>query len=209
MTASRRRWRRFDIVLPGEVTTTRSTRSTATSNLCHGGALVQVGDDAERGAAVHLRIDLPDQPSLEATGLVRHIDASNRAGVEFVVVPVRHREVFGAWLEAWAAHNQPERRSASRRLHDLVVWASNGDGLHGYALRDVSRTGMFLHTTRDFSVGDAISTMLVDPHSEHTLALDARVVRVTRGGPIDRQGVGVAFEGLAPEDERRLIQLLG
>ncbi|HJN74334.1 MAG TPA: PilZ domain-containing protein [Myxococcota bacterium] len=207
MNVSRRRWRRFNIVLCGDLTTPSRKVATETSDVCHGGALIRVGAETKPGTVLHLRLDVPDAGPLAATVRVRHVE-DGLAGVEFIVVPVAHRRAFDAWLGAWAAENEPERRQAARKLRDLVVWASNDEGLQGFALRDVSRTGMFLHTTREFRIGHRVTTMLVDPATERTLRVTARVVRITSRGSLEERGVGVAFEGLTLSDERVLLDFL-
>ena len=205
MSESRRRWRRFDVQIDGEVRSRSGRVATRTRNLCEGGALLAL-PGARVGGAVSIELDVPEGP-FGALATVAHTDGL-LAGVEFVVVPVAQRRAFDAWLHAWAAQHQPDRRSASRAVRDLVVWGSDDEGLHGYALRDVSATGMFLHTLRSFRVSEPVTMLVVEPSSERTLRIAGRVVRVVAEGPVETRGVGVEFEGMGPDEERLLAELL-
>jgi len=205
MHGSRRRWRRYDVVLPGQVDTRRGSRPTATGNVCQGGALIQVDPDTEPDSLVALHLELPTGEPLKLVGRVCHV-LGKRAGIEFRIVPVRSASALREWLEGWGRVHQPERRQAERSVRDLVVWSADQGPPRGYASRDISSTGMFVQTTEPYRVGAIVDFLLVDPAADRSIRIRARVVRTVRRGEPDEHGIGVAFVAVA--DERGLVRLL-
>jgi Tfp pilus assembly protein PilZ len=101
---------------------------------------------------------------------------------------------------------QDRRRSARlrRQVKLRFQWA---DSLTTSIARDISRTGVFIHTISPPPVGASVLVSLTNPVTSQKLELPGRVVRVVEPDPVQPRrlpGAGVEFVGLSEQQQEML-----
>lgn len=104
-------------------------------------------------------------------------------------------------------------RRATRRsvLVDCQVVREHGFELLGERAVDLSLHGMLLSSRRSARIGEEVIVTLRVPGTRQWIDTLATVVRVVHGRRAGDRGpaIGLAFDPLAPEDERLLRNSLG
>jgi Tfp pilus assembly protein PilZ len=103
-----------------------------------------------------------------------------------------------------------EKLTVRKRKHDRKSYFSVVDynaleAAHTGFIENISAGGVFIGTSRSFSVGQEISMAFPLPVSQEHVRIDGEVVRV------DAEGVGVKFRAIEHEQEaliKRLVDMM-
>ncbi|MCP4808960.1 MAG: hypothetical protein GY913_29945 [Proteobacteria bacterium] len=202
---TRRQRPRFDIVLPCRTRHGAVEIESRTLNVSVGGALVRGGPES---SILTLELALPSMECVSATGVVRHQGLDGGIGVEFVIMAIDGRERWATWLTRWLEDHRSDRRIAERVRAELVVWATSSDGMKGYPVGDISQGGMFLHTLEPLPVGTPVHAVVVDPGTSESVERNGQVAWARTGGAPEERGIGIAFHGGTPEQDRALASII-
>ena len=96
-------------------------------------------------------------------------------------------------------------RKASRLLVQLEVASESGNFLRACQTSNVSETGMLIHTSRRVPVGSEVEVTFHLPGDSRPIDGVVKVVRHTRPGREETQGMGVTFVRL-PEGARERLR---
>jgi c-di-GMP-binding flagellar brake protein YcgR len=92
-----------------------------------------------------------------------------------------------------------KRKSPRIDLHFQLIYIGRKEE-RSHEVQDLSIGGLFIKTENPskFREGDEIELVMREPADNTLMLLDARVMRITKNG------IGVEFLDLSPEDERTL-----
>jgi uncharacterized protein (TIGR02266 family) len=99
-------------------------------------------------------------------------------------------------------------RMAARFLVRLEIELRTGRELLAAQTENISETGMFVRTPREYPLGTPVAFQFSLPRDRTPLQGEAEVVRRTSGEGAEAQGIGLRFTAFRGDDERRLREYL-
>jgi type IV pilus assembly protein PilZ len=99
-------------------------------------------------------------------------------------------------------------RMAARFFVRLEVELRSGRELLAGQTDNISETGMFIRTPREYPMGTRVAFQFTLPSERAPIQGEAEVVRRSSGEGGQPQGVGVRFNAFRGEDEKRLREFL-
>ena len=101
-----------------------------------------------------------------------------------------------------------DRRRTSRAAVTVRIDYSTVDEMFSEFTRDINEGGLFIETEKPHEPGTEVAMQFHLPGTDEVLQTLGRVVRVSRGAPGMTPGMGIEFDELAPEDRRRIDQIV-
>ena len=99
--------------------------------------------------------------------------------------------------------NAPKKPAPRLSTAMTVVLSDGGEGAYVVETKNVSETGLCLHSEEAFPVGSHLHLVFGQPPDLHRLSTDG-VVRWSEGG----KGVGVELTSIAPHDHQALVNFV-
>jgi len=95
------------------------------------------------------------------------------------------------------------KREYDRKHYFSVVDYNTQEAGHTGFIENISASGVFIGTSKSFSVGEEISMAFPLPISQEHVRIQGEVVRVSS------EGIGVRFKAVGDEQEEMIKQLVG
>jgi len=213
----RRRFARVDAQLEVQFVYAEGFFSLRTEDLSVSGMFIATDHLVPVGERLQLVLHLPGKlPVVKAVCEVMRVvedPAPGRPagmGVKFVKIDRASLDAIRRFLAEQVSGEvtvgQDRRRSARlrRQVKLRFQWA---DSLTTSIARDISRTGVFIHTISPPPVGASVLVSLTNPVTSQKLELPGRVVRVVEPDPVQPRrlpGAGVEFVGLSEQQQEML-----
>jgi len=159
-----------------------------------------IGDIQIPGEIMRVVSTATDTPLGKSYGIIWKDDDQNGALKKWLGFLDLLQECYGQIGETTSSGGLTPSRDGGRYVADLNVRLKSVDELKDIGLGDVSRSGMFLISRRNFVIGDLLRLDVVHPLSGERFELCAAVR--WRGEKNHQAGVGVEFIEL---DDTRLI----
>lgn len=124
---------------------------------------------------------LEENPAVEVVGVYPSASGDDSAGFRYVIAlfyetgPGQHRE-----------GPQVERKHQRKDLFEAVDYTVNGRHYRDF-IQDVSESGLFILTSRSFSIGEEITMTLSSPDQQELFKIRGKIVRTLP------DGIGVEF----------------
>ena len=101
-----------------------------------------------------------------------------------------------------------ERRRAPRAPVTVRIAYSTVDALFSEFTRNINEGGLFIETHQPLALEERVALQFALPGEEEPVRVTGRVVRIVAEGSAEPAGMGVEFEGLGPEAQRRINELV-
>ena len=101
-----------------------------------------------------------------------------------------------------------ERRRAPRAPVTVRIAYGTVDAMFSEFTRNINEGGLFIETAQPLALEERVALQFSLPGSEEPVRVTGRVVRVVSEGEGGAAGMGVEFEGLDREAQRRINELV-
>ena len=162
----KRRYRRVDTGYPVTLFCQGETYRVKATNLSIGGVFIATKLPLQIGALVHLRLNLPDRTSIQATAQVRFVQGAVGIGVRFLEIAESDLAKVQEIIDKSAAEKEPDDMPGVRlrdtRVRLGVKLTVEGKDRFGQGFADevytenVSRRGVCVSLNRQIGVGDLL-----------------------------------------------------
>lgn len=105
-------------------------------------------------------------------------------------------------LDVLESKLKPERRNYGRKAYFTFVDLASQDHAYREFVKNISEGGVYIQTSRSFSVGEEVVVMFSSRDSKEHLKVTGHIVRV------DGKGIGVEFEIDSPLERLSIRSLL-